>query len=385
MRNTSLMVAGFSLLDLTQWLVAFFVILFFLRRLILVAAASMPRRKTGGGILPSVVVVAALRNEEGNLSGLLDSLSRLDYPPDKLRFVFVNDASEDSTGSILLSWAAGPRNAVYLQSAAQQGKARALNRALEAAPEAELIAVYDADLRPQPGSLAMLAAAFHDPRVGAVTGYRCPVNPASTPVTVYGALESFVHQLVTQAGKERLNLNPTTLGGNCVYRRSALMPLGGFPPGAFSEDIEVSLALVGAGWRTRFLPEAVATYTLTASLPRFWNQRARWTRGIYASAKRASRLESLLVSAGYADRLIFLAAVGLAAARHTGWLWPALYLFAPAIAVVTALVRARAGAALVARMALWVFPMFVVDVAATAMATLQTMLRRPLIWKTGAG
>ena len=384
-RNTGLMVAGLSLLDLAQWLVAFFVIVFSLRRLILVAAASMPRRKTGGGILPSVVVVSALRNEEGNLPGLLDSLSRLDYPPDKLRFVFVDDASRDSTGAILLSWAAGPRNALCLPSAVQQGKARALNRAIEAAPEAELIAVYDADLRPQPGSLAVLAAAFQDPRVGAVAGYRRPVNPAFTPVTVYGALESFVHQLVTQAGKERLNLNPTTLGGNCVYRRSALIPLGGFPPGAFSEDIEVSLALVGAGWRTRFLPEAVATCVLPASLPRFWNQRARWTRGMYASAKRASRLESLLVSAGYADRLVFLAATGLAAARRTGWLWPALYLLASLIAVVTALVRARAGAALVARMALWILPMFAVDVAATAMATLKTALRRPLVWKTGAG
>ena len=92
------MVAGLSPLDLTQWLVAFFVILFSLRHLILVAAASMPRRKTGGGVLPSVVAVSALRNEEGNLPGLLDSLGGLDYPPDKLRFVFVNDASEDSTG-----------------------------------------------------------------------------------------------------------------------------------------------------------------------------------------------------------------------------------------------------------------------------------------------
>ena len=148
------MVAGLSLLDLTQWLVAFFVILFSLRRLILVAAASMPRRKTGGGVLPSVVVVSALRNEEENLPGLLDSLGRLDYPADKLRFVLVNDASEDSTGSILLSWAAGRDNALCVQSHAQLGKAQSLNRALEAAPEAELIAVYDADLRPQPQPVA---------------------------------------------------------------------------------------------------------------------------------------------------------------------------------------------------------------------------------------
>jgi cellulose synthase/poly-beta-1,6-N-acetylglucosamine synthase-like glycosyltransferase len=377
--------AGSPLLDLTRWLVISLLIVFSLRRLVLLAATVVPGRETSGGAAPPVVVVAALRNEEGHLPVLLDSLSRLNYPPENLRFVFVNDASEDATGSILLSWTAGRRDTVYLESSSRLGKAEALNRALEAAPEAELVAVYDADLRPQPDSLVLLAAAFDDPYVGAAAGYRRPANPESGPAALYSALESFVHQLVTQAGKERLGLNPTTLGGNCVYRRSALRQVGGFPPGAFSEDIEVSLALVEAGWRTRFLVKAVASCQLSASLGRFWNQRARWTRGIYRSAKKASRLESVLVSAGYADRLVLLGAAALAAAGQIGWIWLALYVLAPAITVLTALARARAGVAVTVRILLWIFPLFLVDVAATAAATLNALLRRRLNWRTGAG
>jgi len=153
------------------------------------------------------------------------------------------------------------------------------------------------------------------------------------------------------------------MGGNCVYRRSALHQIGGFPAGAFSEDIEVSLALVAAGWSTRFCRDAVAESRVVESLRRYWNQRCRWTRGLYRSRKRASRLESWLVSAGYADRLVFAAALVLAVSGHLSVLWPALYSVAPMTAAASALYRAGLGPALTARVLLSIPPMFAVDVA----------------------
>jgi cellulose synthase/poly-beta-1,6-N-acetylglucosamine synthase-like glycosyltransferase len=59
-------------------------------------------------------------------------------------------------------------DAQLLESAASQGKALALNRALDAVPEANLVAVYDADLAPHPGSLGSLAAVFQEPGLKAL-------------------------------------------------------------------------------------------------------------------------------------------------------------------------------------------------------------------------
>ncbi len=119
------------------------------------------------------------------------------------------------------------------------------------------------------------------------------------------------------------------------------------------------------------------------SLRRYWNQHARWTRGIYSSARKARRPESWLVAAGYSDRLLFLAALALAAAGQIRFLWPALYLLAPALAVATALWRAGAGARLSVYILFWAGPMFVVDIAATVAATANAVLRRRLDWHTG--
>jgi cellulose synthase/poly-beta-1,6-N-acetylglucosamine synthase-like glycosyltransferase len=373
----------FRVVEALAWTVIGLLSVFTLRRLVLIVAAALPARRCAGSFLPSVVAIAAVRDEEANLPGLLAALDRLEYPNDALHFVLIDDGSRDATGRVLQDWAAARPRVRLIELERSVGKSAALGLALAAAPETELVAVYDADLRPHPDSLARLASWFRDPRVGAASGYRRPSNAGQNPITAYAALESVVHQTVTQAGMERLGLNPTTLGGNCLYRRSALLAVGGFPPGSFSEDTEVSFSLVAAGWRTHFCRRAVAGTALVESLGRYWNQRARWTRGLYRAARRASGMESWLVSVGYTDRIVFLAALVLAAAGHLAPAWLALYFVAPAAAVGTALWRSGTGAAAAWCMLIWAVPMFVVDVAATVAASVNALLGRRLEWRTG--
>ncbi len=356
---------------------------FTLRRFALIVAAALPARVRDPGPEPCVAVIVSVLNEEENLPGLLEALDKLEYPREKIYFTLVDDCSRDATTRILESWVSRRSNARCLVLTQNAGKAAGLAHALNASPESELVAVYDADLRPLPNSLRILAGAFGDESIGAAAGLHRPSNTAASLVAAYGTLESLVHQLTTQAGKERLGLDPTTMGGNCVYRRSALQQIGGFPAGAFSEDIEVSLALVAAGWRTRFCRDAVADSRVMESLRRYWNQRCRWTRGLYRSRRRASRLESWLVSAGYADRLVFLAALVLSANGHISVLWPALYCAAPVASAAWALYRAGLGVGATSRILLSSPPMFAVDVAVTVVATINALLGRRQQWHTG--
>lgn len=358
-------------------------VLFTARRYVFILTSLLPSPDAAANFLPGISVLVSARNEEQHLPGLLAAFDRLDYPPERLHFVLVDDGSCDATGRLQTQWAAARPNATVLRLDRSEGKACALNRALELAPPFQFVAVYDADVHPLPASLRQLAAAFVDPSVGAVAGYRRPVNGHASLVAAYAALESWVHQQVTQAAKERLGMNPTTLGAHCLYRRAALEEVGGFPAGSLSEDIEVSLALVARGWKTRFLRNAPADSLVVASLDRFWNQRARWTRGLFGSAHQARGLESWAVVSGYLDRIVLLAACAAAA---TGWLsplWLLVYLSAPLAAVLAALYNARPGwrAALYSLAALG--PMFVVDLAATCVSTAGALLRRPIEWRTG--
>jgi cellulose synthase/poly-beta-1,6-N-acetylglucosamine synthase-like glycosyltransferase len=347
------------------------------------AGPSDPDDATAAG-RGTVALLVAARDEETALPAMLAAFERLEMSERCVEYVLIDDGSHDDTQAILRAWAAGREQVQIAAWPRSIGKAAALNEGLRLAPGADLVAVYDADLRPEPASLSALCAPFADPRVGAVCGRREPIDPARSGPARYAALELWVHQLVTQAGKDRLGWNPTTMGGHCVYRRSALDAIGGFPPRSFSEDIEVSLALVAAGWRTRFIESAIAHGEMVSTFSRYWNQRTRWTLGLYGSSRRARGIEAWLVAAGYTDRLVLLAAAAAAVLRvmHPGWL--ALYFAPPALAIVCALARARVLRDAPAYLA-WCAPMFVVDVAATVAATIKGVLRRKPNWQTGSG
>lgn len=375
-------------------LVAAALVCFSLRRLILLVAAVLPRRPLGTDEvdLPSVTIVTAARNEGPHVEHLLDALDRLDYPPDSMFTVLVNDCSGDDTGDRLARWAAGRRRVLFVDLPRRVGKSAALNEGIAAAPGSELLAVCDADIRPRPDWLGKLARSFADDTVGMASGVLLPRNADASPVARYAAVESWVHQLVTSTGKDRLDLNPPAHGAS-VYRRDALEGIGAFAADGPGEDVRATAALTSVGWRTRFIPDAVAENTVADGLRDYWQQHLRWARNVWAAggARRGPhrqlrmrrRVEAVMSSLGYVDRLVFVAALVLAAAgRLTPWL-PGAYLGIAVVEVVVAV--AKAGAARrVPRFVLSTAALFPVDVLASAAASAAHLTGRPRAWRTAS-
>ena len=330
-------------MEAVSWLLVALLTLTALRRLAFLVGAALTRKNPPPAWTPSVLVVVTAHDEAWQLEPLLDALSRLDYPREQINFVLVSDGSRDETAALFRGWCQPRTNARAVALPKNIGKAAALNHAAALVPDYEILVVYDADQRPKPRSLRHLAGAFADPGVGAVSGYCAPWNARESLVARYAALEAYGHQLIIQAGKERWGLNPTTMGGNCGYRRRALEQVGGFPAGSYSEDIEVSLAMAARGWRTRFVEEAAADKRVAASLDHYVQQRRRWSVGMYRARRHASGLESWAVALGYADRILFLATIGAVAAGLLPFLVLGLYLAPIALTVPASLLRAGVG------------------------------------------
>ena len=364
---------------------------FSLRRLVLLAASLRPRQtmRAFDTSLPSVTLLVPAHDEAATIDATLLALGRLDYPAERLFTVLIDDASHDRTGEHFARWATGRARTMALVLPLRLGKEVALNAGLAAAPESDLVAICDADLRPRPQSLRLLTEAFADAEVAAAAPFLSPENASESAVASYAGVESWVHQLVTSEGKDNLDLNPVTNGGS-VYRRSAIESLGGFPRVPSGEDVSTTVALTRAGWRTRFVRDAVIDNTVVNGWKEYWHQHLRWSRNLLSTVAAdgprairrpslARRIELRIQSAGYGDRLALLAAIILVLIGRLPLWIPVSYAVLVAAQIGIAVFKAGAGSKM-PRYLFWTVAFYGVDAAASTVSVILHVLRRPRRW-----
>ena len=391
--------------SLVRWAtssLALLLILFNLRRFIFTLAALGRRRRpvlhSSFSLHPSVLILAPCRNESAALPGLIETLARVDYPCDRLRVALIDDGSSDDTRAIMQravntfsGW-----SAVALDG--NLGKAQALNEALARIAFGEIVVVYDADHRPEPGSLRRLASALDDPLVAGASGRTKPIHPTASLAAYYSAVENLVHQTITLRAKDRFDLAPALLGSNCAYRRSLLEQAGGFPSGVLLEDSDLTLTFARLGYRLRFVPDAVAWQQMPQTVESYVRQHVRWARGFNDVARKHAlgtladrrlplrlRIELAMFSAGYLDRLALLGAIGVGwitgSRRRVGFLGPimATSLVMPLVEVVAAMLMEPAPRSMWVRLPAMPV-LFGLDVLIAARALLESVLGRPRAW-----
>ena len=230
--------------------------------------------------LPHVSVLVPCHNEERVIAATIRSLLSLDYPPEKLEVVVINDGSTDRTSVIAGSFAGSRVSVVEVPlEAAARGKASALNIGLRHARH-EVLAIYDADNTPEPGALRPLVGELvRDPGLGAAIGIYRAVNRHKNLLTRFLNIESISFQWILQAGRWMLMHLATLPGTNYVIRRSLVESLGGWDEAALTEDAELTLRIYRAGSRIKFVPSSV-TWEQEPQTLRVWlRQRNRWVRG----------------------------------------------------------------------------------------------------------
>jgi cellulose synthase/poly-beta-1,6-N-acetylglucosamine synthase-like glycosyltransferase len=194
---------------------------------------------------------------------------------------------------------------------------------------------------------------------------------------------------VTTAGKDRLGLNPPSLGLS-VYRRAALEGIGWFHP-ARAEDLDSTLALTRAGWSTRFVAGAGADNLVVSRPGDYWRQHLRWARDLLHAARPqrgrqapptfARRLETWMFVAGYLDRVLLLGAAGLAAVGALPVWVPAAYLALRGLEVMVALLKARVGREAPSYL-LATSLLFTLDVLASFAALFVFPWRQQRVWRS---
>jgi cellulose synthase/poly-beta-1,6-N-acetylglucosamine synthase-like glycosyltransferase len=230
---------------------------------------------------PTVSLLVPAHNEEHVIARLIDSLTTVTYPKEKLQVILIDDASTDQTGQIAddLSKPYSFINVLHRnRQNGGKGKASAMNAGLALAT-GEIVLCFDADYLPQQDIVSKLVAPFLDPAVGAVQGRPVVLNEPQNILTRLVALERMGGYRVDQEARDCLGLIPQfggTVGG---FRRSILLNLGGFDEKMLTEDTDLTFHIYLSGYKIRYVGDAECYEEAVDSLHAYWRQRHRWAKG----------------------------------------------------------------------------------------------------------
>lgn len=266
-------VAAFTFLTLAIWRVV----------LILVSIAPLPRPPVPA-TWPRYTILAALHDEADIVGQLVERLSRLNYPPDRLQGFLVLEAHDHETiASALAAPRPGWLAVLVTPPGKPQTKPRALNFALTQAT-GELLTVYDAEDAPDPDQLREAAARFADDRTGrlaclqAPLRIRAPVSHDSRFTDRQFAAEYAGLFETTLPGMARLGL-PFPLGGTSNhFRVDVLRAVGGWDAWNVTEDADLGFRLWSRGWRVGVMARPTWE-TPPGGLAHWLPQRTRWLKG----------------------------------------------------------------------------------------------------------
>jgi cellulose synthase/poly-beta-1,6-N-acetylglucosamine synthase-like glycosyltransferase len=251
------------------------------------SAGTVHRPAGEGGSLVVVFVVPCL-NEERVVGATVDRLTAL-CPPDGL-VVVVDDGSDDATAEVVEALP-DPRVRLLRRRPpdARRGKGEALNHAfrylLESGalagtnPHRVVVCLCDADGRLDVDALAAVLPHFADPDVGAAQVAVRIRNRGDSLLAYLQDMEFVLYTHVFQRTRGRFGA--AGLGGNGQFvRLSALLTLGERPwSHSLTEDLDLGVRLVLAGWRSRYVATAAVHQQGLVSLRRLARQRSRWFQG----------------------------------------------------------------------------------------------------------
>lgn len=224
---------------------------------------------------PSVAIIVPCWNEETTIAGTVHSLLALDYAPDRLQIILVDDGSTDGTPEAMAKFDSEPR--VHILRKENGGKHTAINAGIAKAREADIIGCLDADSFVAPGALREMIAYFDDPKVGAVTPAMSVFNPRTMLERMQNA--EYIFGIGWRHALALVNGIFVTPGPFSMYRKSVVDELGGFRYAHQAEDMEMALRMQRHGWHIENAPKARVYTKVPRNVFKLIKQRTRWTTG----------------------------------------------------------------------------------------------------------
>lgn len=229
---------------------------------------------------PFITIMVPAHNEEVVIEDTIDYLmTKINYG--NYEVLVTDDGLTDETPAILARLQKKYPKLRVIRIDKNKGKAHAFDIGMAFA-KGRLILSNDADTVPEPDALSNYVNYFIRPggrNISAVTANMDVKNRTSllgkSQTVEFSSIVGIIKR--TQAGV--LGGLYAYSGANTMYRKDALIDVGGFRQDRATEDISIAWDHQLNGWISVFAPTIIFFMEVPVSLPMLYRQRKRWAKG----------------------------------------------------------------------------------------------------------
>ena len=229
---------------------------------------------------PMYSILVPMYHEPETLSQMISSLSKLDYPKDKLDIQLLLEADDDITLNAAKAIRLPPFMRITpIPPSFPRTKPKACNIGLHEA-KGEFLVIYDAEDRPESDQLKKAVLAFDacPANVACVQSRLNYYNPRHNLLTRHFAADYSTWFDLSLPGLAYFRTVIPLGGTSNHFRTSILRELLGWDAYNVTEDCDLGVRLARAGYETRML-DTTTWEEACSSLPYWIRQRTRWQKG----------------------------------------------------------------------------------------------------------
>ncbi len=220
--------------------------------------------------LPSVTIIVAAYNEAYCIEEKIANTLDLEYPVNKLSYIFITDGSTDNTPEIVSKYA----DIHLMHQPERTGKIVAVHRAMQEVTT-EVVVFTDANTLLNKKALINICRHFQDPSVGAVAGEkRVQIDDSGDATAGEGFYWKYESKL--KAWDSELYSVVGAAGELFSVKTSLYIPV---PVDTLLDDFMISMLIAQKGYRIVYEPDAYATENASANTKEELKRKVRIAAG----------------------------------------------------------------------------------------------------------